>query len=199
MNEAQKKTEIDQQVKKQKTGLQVDKSLAKTEKMEEIKTLRNKLKKREGEIQHLKKEIESFKDKYIREIAERENLRKRVDREKSEFYQFAMSEFLKELLVVLDNFERALKSRNEDNQKSFLDGIEMIYKQYQTVLMKQGITPIEIKDKKFNPYLHQAFITEESEEVNEPTIGEELQMGYTLHGRLLRPCLVKVLVPKKKG
>lgn len=199
MKETKQTTESNQHVNKQKSGLKVEKNLLKIEKVDEIKTLKNKLKKREEEIQLCKKEIEKFKDKYIREIAERENLRKRVDREKSEFYQFALTEFLKELLVVLDNFERALKSQNKDNQKSFYDGIELIYKQYQTVLIKQGITPIEIKDKKFNPHLHQAFITEESEEVNEPTIGEELQMGYTLHGRLLRPCLVKVLVPKKKS
>jgi molecular chaperone GrpE len=73
----------------------------------------------------------------------------------------------------------------------------MIYKQYKDLLMKQGVKPIEIKEKKFDPHLHQAFMTEESEDVEEPEVAEELQKGYTLHNRLLRPALVKVVVPKK--
>ena len=73
----------------------------------------------------------------------------------------------------------------------------MIYKQFRDLLLKQGVTPIEIKEKKFDPYLHQAFVTEESAEVKEPQVSEELQRGYKLHDRLLRPSLVKVIVPKK--
>jgi molecular chaperone GrpE len=63
--------------------------------------------------------------------------------------------------------------------------------------MKQGVKPIEIQGKKFDPYLHQALMTEESEDVEEPEVSEELQKGYTLHNRLLRPTIVKVIVPKK--
>ena len=126
-----------------------------------------------------------------------ENLRKRLEREKSEFYQYALSEFLGELLVVLDNFERALESESKGDGKSLRDGIEMIYKQYQNLLTKQGLTPIELKEKKFDPHIHQAFLTEESSDVKEPEISEEIQKGYMLHNRLLRPALVKVRVPKK--
>jgi len=127
-----------------------------------------------------------------------ENLRKRLEREKDEFYQYALSELLIELFDVLDNLERALETQSKGNGKSFREGIEMIYKQYQDLLMKQGVKPIEIKEKKFDPHLHQAFMTEESEDVEEPEVAEELQKGYTLHNRLLRPALVKVLVPKKR-
>jgi molecular chaperone GrpE len=63
--------------------------------------------------------------------------------------------------------------------------------------MKQGVKPIEIKGRKFDPHLHQAVMTEESEDVEEPEVAEELQKGYTLHNRLLRPAIVKVIVPKK--
>jgi len=122
------------------------------------------------------------------ELAEQENLRKRMEREKSEYYDYALSEFLKELLVVLDNFERALEAQDESDGKSFREGIQMIYKQLCDLLLKQ---------KKFDPYFHQAFATEESEEVKEPQISEELQRGYKLRDRLLRPSLVKVIVPKK--
>ena len=175
----------------------IDKEKELKARQNKIKASKDKLKKRESEIKLLKKENEELKEEYLRKIAEMENLRKRLDREKSEFYQYALSEFLKELFVVLDNFERALESQNEGNGKNFREGIEMIYKQYLDLLMKQGVTPIEIKEKKFDPHLQQAFITEESEDVEEPVVIEELQKGYTLHNRLLRPALVKVIVPKK--
>lgn len=164
---------------------------------DKTKTFKNKLKKQESEIMLLKKENEKLKEEHLRKIAEMENLRKRLEREKSEFYQYALSEFLKELFAVLDNFERALDSQNQGDGKSFREGIEMIYKQYLDLLMKQGVEPIEIKEKKFDPHLQQAFITEESEDVEETEVVEELQKGYTLHNRLLRPALVKVIVPKK--
>ncbi len=168
-----------------------------------LKALKDKLKKCESEFKLLKKENKELKGdnkelkgKYLRKSAEMENIRKRVAREKTEFYRYALAEFIKELFVVLDNFERALESN--ESGKNLRKGIEMIYKQYADLLMKQGIKAIETREKKFDPYLHQAFITEESENVDEPQIIEELQRGYTLYDRLLRPSLVKVLIPKKK-
>jgi len=162
-----------------------------------IKGLKDKLKKRESEVMFLKKENARLREENLRKIADMENLRKRLAREKTEFYQYALSEFLKELFTVLDNFERALEATDQASSKSFREGIEMIYKQYQDLLKKQGVEPVKIEEKKFDPRLHQAFMTEESEDVEEPEITEELQKGYTLHGRLLRPALVKVVVPKK--
>jgi molecular chaperone GrpE len=159
--------------------------------------LKDKLKMKDADIKLLKKENQRLNESYLRKMADMENLKKRLEREKTEFYQYALSEFLKELFVVLDNFERALESQDEGNGRSFREGVEMIYKQYQDMLVKFGARPIEIKGKKFDPHLHQAFITEESEDVQEPEIIEELQKGYTLHNRLLRPSLVKVAVPKK--
>ena len=188
---------IEQKEQREKTENIIDKEKELKTRQDKTKALKDKLKNRESEIKLLKKENEELKEEYLRKIAEMENLRKRLDREKSDFYQYALSEFLKELFVVLDNFERALESQNEGNGKNFREGIEMIYKQYLDLLMKQGVTPIEIKEKKFDPYLQQAFITEESEDVEEPVVIEELQKGYTLHNRLLRPALVKVIVPKK--
>lgn len=164
---------------------------------DEAKALKKKLKRKEAENRTLKKEMEKLNEDLLRQLAEKENFRKRLEREKNDYYDYALSELLKELLVVLDNFERALESEDEGNGKGFREGVNMIYKQVRDLLMKQGVTPIEIEDKKFNPHLHQAFITEESEEVEEPIVSEELQRGYKLHNRLLRPSLVKVIVPKK--
>lgn len=159
--------------------------------------LKDKLKKKDADIKLLKKESERLNELILRKMADMENLKKRIERDKTEFYQYALSEFLKELFTVLDNFERALESQDHGNGKSFREGVEMIYKQYQDMLVKFGAKPIEIEGKKFDPRLHQAFITEESEDVQEPEVIEELQKGYTLHNRLLRPTLVKVAVPKK--
>lgn len=165
---------------------------------EEDKGLKNKLKKKESEIKALKKENDELKDRYLRALAEMENLRKRLEKERTEFQQYALSDFLMELLGTLDNFERALVSRDQSDGKSFQEGVEMIYRQLLDMLKKKGISPIEIKEKEFDPNVHQAVLTEESEDVEEPEVAEELQRGYRLHGRLLRPALVKVLIPKKK-
>jgi molecular chaperone GrpE len=165
---------------------------------EEERSWKHKLKKKEAEIKALKKDKEEVKDKYLRTLAEMENLRKRLERERSEFQQFALSDFLREILVVLDNFERALQSRDQSDGKSFQEGVEMIYRQFLDMLKKKGVEPFETKNKKFDPMFHQAVLTEESEAVSEPEVAEELQRGYLIHGRLLRPAMVKVHIPKKR-
>ena len=165
---------------------------------EEDKGLKSRLKKKETEIKALKKDQDELKDKYLRKLAEIENLRKRFERERTDYLQYALSEFLRETLVVLDNFERALKTRDQADGKSFQEGVEMIYRQYLDLIKKKGIRPIELTDKKFDPAIHQAVLTEESDEVTEPEVAEELQRGYWLQDRLLRPAMVKVLVPRKR-
>lgn len=176
----------------------VSKQKEKKEKAVDDKVLKNKIKKKDVEIKHLKKELGKLKAEYLRQLADKENLRKRLDREKSEFYQNALSNILIEFLNVLDNFERALQSDTQDTEESFREGVEMIYKMFMSVVTKQGVHPIDIKNTKFDPRFHQAFATEESDDVSEPMVGEEFQKGYTLNDRLLRPSLVKVIVPKKE-
>lgn len=156
-------------------------------------------KKQDEEVNKMKEEIQELKQEYLRQVADKENLRKRLEREKSEYYQYALSEFFGELLAVLDNFERSLKSNDQNNLESLQEGIGMIYKQLLDLLNKYGVKPIEIKDNKFNPHLHQAFMTEESENVEEAQVSEEFQRGYTINERLLRPSLVKVVLPKKEN
>ena len=165
---------------------------------EEDKGLKAKLKKKEAEIKALKKDHDELKDKYLRKLAEMENLRKRFERERADYLQYALNELLREMLVVLDNFERALKTRDQADGKSFQEGVDMIYRQYLDLIKKRGVRPIELTDKKFDPSVHQAVLTEESDEVNEPEVAEELQRGYWLQDRLLRPSMVKVLVPRKR-
>jgi len=195
----QKKVEKEKRAEARKIEIEYIKDEKKEfkEQQHEAQMLKKKLKNKESEIKSLKKETGKLKEEYLRQLAEKENLRKRIEREKNEYYNYALSELLRELLVILDNFERALESEDQGDGKSFREGIEMIYRQCRDLLMKQGVVPIEIKERKFDPHFHQAFMTEESEEVNEPEVSEELQKGYKLHNRLLRPSLVKVVVPKR--
>lgn len=165
---------------------------------EDEKGHKAKLKKKDAEIKHLKKENEELRDKYLRKLAEMENLRKRLERERQEFQKYALSDFLRELLVVLDNFERALQNRDQADGKSFKEGVELIYRQYMDLLKKKGIRPIEAMDRVFDPNVHQAVLTEESDKVSEPQVAEVLQQGFWLEDRLLRPAMVKVLVPVKR-
>ncbi len=191
-------SEKDEQKQDNEIAKSVSKQKEKKEKAVDDKVLKNKIKKKEVEIKYLKKEMGALKAEYLRQLADKENLRKRLDREKSEFYQNALSNVLIEFLNVLDNFERALQSDTQDTEESFRAGVEMIYKMFMSVVTKQGVHPIDIKNTKFDPRFHQAFATEESGDVKEPMVGEEFQKGYTLNDRLLRPSLVKVIVPKKE-
>jgi len=100
-------------------------------------------------------------------------------------------------LPIIDNFERALKTPEDTDGKTFREGIDLIYRMLLNFLARHGVKPIELKDNRFDPTLHHALASEESEEVSEPQIKEELQKGYLIHDRLLRPTMVKVLVPKK--
>jgi molecular chaperone GrpE len=165
---------------------------------EETKSLKHKIRKRDSEIKLLKKEKDELKDKYVRILADMDNLRKRIEREKGEYLQYALSDLLREFLTVLDNFERALETQEGTDGKTFRDGVELIHKQFLDLLLKSGVSRLDVQGQKFDPAVHQAFLAEESEEIEEPMVGEELQKGYLLHTRLLRPALVKVLVPKKK-
>jgi len=179
--------------------------LKKSHDHEDARTLRGKLRKREHEVKDLKQRLEDMrregdvlKDRYLRAAAEMDNQRKRLDRDKAEYLQFAQGDLLKELLAVLDNFQRALKAPSSPTEGTgFQDGVELIAKQLQDLVRKRGVTLIAAAaGGKFDPAFHQAVLTEVSDDIAEPIIGEELQKGYLLHDRLLRPALVKVLVPK---
>jgi molecular chaperone GrpE len=166
--------------------------------MGEDKSSGHKPAKREAEVRALRQERDELKDKYLRALAEMENLRKRADREKSEFYQFALAELLKDLLTVVDSFERALQAEDQADGKVFQEGVRMIQRQLLDVLARQGVTPIlDVVGSQFDPGLHQALSSEEADGIEEAVVSEEMQRGYRLHDRLLRPALVKVKVPRQ--
>lgn len=135
---------------------------------------------------------DEFKDRYLRTLADFENYRKRADREKTDFYKYALQGVLKELLPVLDNFDRALEHAEEGDD--FHKGVLLIYKQLLDVLRKNGVKPIEESGVKFDPNIHEGVVREEDPSVPSHTVTAVLQKGYFLHDRLLRPAMVKVAV-----
>jgi len=165
---------------------------------ESAKPLKDKLKKKDAEIKALKQELADLKDAHLRRLADMENLRKRFEREKSEFQQYALSGVMLELVGLSDNFERALQSAPADAaDKTFREGVELIFRMLQALLAKHGVRPVVPAGKAFDPNIQHAMTVAESDQVSEPTVEEELQKGYMIQDRLLRPAMVKVLVPKK--
>lgn len=144
---------------------------------------------KEGKAEETDKSKE-YIEKYQRLMADFENYRKRNDKEKLETYDRAVSNTVKELLTVIDNFERALKQKCED--KEFYDGVSMIYKQIFSALEKLGVEPIDAVDEEFDPNLHNAIFHVDDEKYGKNVIIEEMQKGYMFKGKVIRHSLVKV-------
>ena len=143
-------------------------------------------------VQTLSQERDSLRDRLLRTAAEFDNFRKRVDRERRELSEFAAADLLSEFLPIVDNFERALQAPAPAEAEGFRTGIEMIHKQMLDLLRKRGVTPIEALGADFDPNFHQAVIHEASGEHRDGEVIAELQRGYMLGDRLLRPAMVKV-------
>src|SRR5215471_1147734 len=149
------------------------------------------------EIDALKQERDGLYDRLLRKQAEFENYKKRMDREKSDFIQFASADLMKELLNALDSFELALKNAaTKPDTQNMLRGFELIYKQIQDTLTRFGLKPLDAKGKKFDPNFHQAVSTQPTDDVEENTVMDEMRKGYLLNGRLLRPAMVSVAAKK---
>lgn len=135
-------------------------------------------------------DAEDQNEKYIRLMADFQNYKRRVEKEKSEIYDYANQKILAELLTVLDNFERALAQECAD--EAYEKGMEMIFKQFREVLEKSGLEEIEAQGKEFDPNFHHAVMTDSSDEYESGQVTDVLQKGYTLHGKVVRPAMVKV-------
>jgi len=139
----------------------------------------------------LQKERDSFKDQFLRAVADFDNYRKRIDRERREVSEYAAADVILELLPIIDNFERALQAPAGADE-AFRRGVELIHKQMLDLLRKRGVTAIDALGADFDPNVHQAVIHESSAEHREGEVMQELQRGYKLGDRLLRPAMVKV-------
>jgi molecular chaperone GrpE len=135
-----------------------------------------------------------LRDQLLRRQADFENFRRRIERERSEFAQYAGMELVGELLPILDDFERALKTEASD--QDYAKGVELIYQRLFDTLKKMGLEPIEAEGRPFDPYVHEAVERTEADGVEDHTVLEVFQKGYNFRGRLLRPAMVKVAVKR---
>lgn len=135
---------------------------------------------------------EDFRDRYVRTLADFENFRKRAEREKEDFRRYALVGVIRDLLPVIDNFDRAIEHAEEGDE--FHKGVALIYKQLFDVLQRHGLKPITESGVRFDPNIHEAVVREEDPSVPSHTVVAVLQKGYFLHDRLLRPAMVKVAV-----
>ena len=140
----------------------------------------------------LRAENQQLRDRYMRTLADYENFRKRGEREKADFFKYALAGMMKDLAPVLDNFDRALDHAAEGDE--FSKGVLLIYKQLFETLEKHGLRSINDSKVRFDPNIHEAVVSEQDDTVPSQTVVAILQKGYFLHDRLLRPALVKVAV-----
>lgn len=128
--------------------------------------------------------------RYIRLMADFQNYKKRVEKEKKDLYSYASEKLVAEMLPVLDNFERALEQ--EAGGDGFKEGMDMIFRQLKDVLEKAGLAEIAALDEEFDPNFHNAVMTEDSEQYESGKVSGVMQKGYTLNGKVIRPSMVKV-------
>jgi len=150
-----------------------------------------------AQLDALKAENSELKNQYLRKQADFENFRKRMQREKQESIKYANSNLLQDLVTIIDDFERAIRSSEESRDfESFHSGIKMIEHQFVNMLeRKYGLTRMESEGKEFDPQQHEAINMEESPEVDVQTVVEDYQKGYMLNDRVLRHAKVKVAIP----
>ena len=170
----------------EKPGERKEQEEEKDEKLEEVLRLREQLEAAEQECR-------SSQDNCLRAYAELENYKKRVAKDQGDLIKYANERLLKEILPVVDNLERAIfHTKDTKEPEKILEGLELILKQSQEVLAKSEVTAFDSRLMPFDPSLHQAMGQVESDEHEEGTVIEEIQKGYRLNDRVLRPAMVMI-------
>ena len=158
----------------------------------------------ESEEERLQEEVRALKEDKIRVLAEMENLRKRFDREKIDSIKYGSVNFARDILSPGDNLERALSAINQEEDhpqsiKNLIEGLKMVQKEFSSALEKNGISKINSMNEKFDPNLHQAMMEVERDDLDEGIVVQEIQTGYMMHDRLLRPAMVGVSKKPKQN
>lgn len=155
-----------------------------------------------SELKRLEGEVKELRDGLARRQADFENYRKRMERERSETYNRVVVDIATKLLPVVDNLKRALETEasveavESDEFRHFLSGVDLIYKQLNGVLDALGVKPVLAEGEPFNPHLHEAVVTEPTDEYEPDTVIQEIVRGFRMGDKLIRPALVKVAVKK---
>jgi molecular chaperone GrpE len=159
------------------------------------------IKELEAKLEAKEKEAVETYDRLLRATAEFDNYKKRSSREMAEFRKFANQSLIKEMLSVVDNLELAMNSSNGNKaiDKDLLQGLEMTHKEILKVFEKFDVKPIDAKGRPFDPSFHEAVMQEETNDSPKNTVVNELQRGYMIHDRLLRPSMVVVAKPKENN
>jgi molecular chaperone GrpE len=164
-----------------------------TDEREEIQRLRDALEAKT-------REVEAQQDRYLRAVAEFDNVRKRAAREREEYTRYANESVLRELLPVLDNLDRALQAARAEPPTALATGVELIQRELLRVLEKFGLTAFTSVGQPFDPERHEAVARVPSADLPDMTVAGETARGYLLHGRVLRPAMVTVAVgPDEPG
>lgn len=166
---------------------------------EEKKKKKSKTARLEEELERVKTELKDYRERYLRALADLDNFKKRMIKEKQEYIEFANENLIKSLLSVLDNFERAIDSAKITNEfQPFYKGIELIYQELKKILEKEGLKEFSSLGEEFNPQKHEAVVALESDDHPPNIIVDELQKGYILKDRIIRPAKVAVSKNKEK-
>ena len=145
-----------------------------------------------GQVEKLTGDLQEKKDRLLRLQADFDNFRRRSAKEREEISAVVTQNFCKDMLPLLDNFERAMAAETKDVE-AFQKGVEMIFTQFQEILKKNGLEHIEAIGQKFDPNFHQAVMRVEDPEKEDDTVAQELQKGYMVKGRVIRPSMVQVV------
>ncbi len=144
------------------------------------------------ELEAVKQEKEQLQDRLLRLQAEYDNFKRRTEKERIAERKYKSEEVVTALLPVLDNFERAMQTEVTEENKGFVDGVQMVYNQFTEALKSQGVAAIDTIEQEFDPNMHHAVMQVEEEEIASNTVVEELQKGFVLKDKVIRPAMVKV-------
>lgn len=188
-NKQQEEEKKDQEAPNEEEVTEEDVEILEPEDVEEDE-LEEESGSREAELE---KEIDEWKNRALRAQADLENVRRRAKAEKEEDAKYRVQPLAEELLPVMDNFERAMQTQpDNESAQSFIDGMAMVYNQFKSALEQQGVEEIPAQGEYFDPTIHQAVMQADEEGFESNQIVEEMQKGYRLKDRVLRPSMVKV-------
>ena len=179
--------------------------MSKSDKKEEEKPVSQEQEQKTPDKETAEDKLKSTEEKLLRTLAEMENQRRRFEKERDEAFEFGGFNFARESLAIIDNIDRAVLSfRNDEKLKDnkdldkIIEGIEIVKNDLISIFKKNGIEPIDCIDKKFDPNFHQAMLEIENDDKEAGTVLQEIQKGYIMKDRLLRPSLVGVAKKKDK-
>ena len=184
--------EIDEAEAAQEDAAEGSEEEAPEEAASEAAAMQEEIEALKGQVEKLTGDLQEEKDRLLRLQADFDNFRRRSAKEREEISAVVTQNFCKDMLPLLDNFERAMAAETKDVE-AFQKGVEMIFTQFQEVLKKNGLEQIEAVGQKFDPNFHQAVMRVEDPEREDDTVAQELQKGYMVKGRVIRPSMVQVV------